>query len=153
MSTSIAPMRLPACGSTARLGGRALNAEEPRNRCPFPHVPVLSKGGSHGRQTVKTGATGPVSYQHKRRLRSTLLVSEVRRLARAAQSGRQESGKLGQSGREGAEGQRSFIVAHDISDRLVGTQILMHGSLPECAFKSAAHCWTEGPGPPPATCY
>src|SRR5262249_43404931 len=76
---------------------------------PFPHVPVLSEGGSHGRQTVKKGTTGPVSYQHERRLRSTLLVSKVRGLARAAQGGRQESRKLGQSGREGAEGQRSFI--------------------------------------------
>jgi len=73
----------------------------------------------------KRGPSGPVSYQHKRRPRSTLLVSKVQRLARTAQGGRQKGRKLGESGREGVEGRRGFIVADrhrytDIEDYLVG---------------------------------
>ena len=53
---------------------------------------------------------------------------------------------------------RSFIIACDISDCLVGltlgqVRILdCTGSLPACAFRSSAHCWTKGPGvAPPAS--
>jgi hypothetical protein len=46
---------------------------------------------------VKKGSSGTVSYQRKRRPRSTLLVSKIRRLARTAQGSRQEGWKFGQT--------------------------------------------------------
>jgi hypothetical protein len=96
-----------------------------RNHCLFPYVAVTSQGANDGRRSVKKGSSGPVPYQHKRRPRSTLLVSEIRRLARTAQGSRQEGWKLGDSGREGAEGWCRFIVVKrhrytDISDCSVG---------------------------------
>jgi hypothetical protein len=46
---------------------------------------------------VKKGSSGTVSYQRKRRPRSTLLVSKIPRLARTAQGSRQEGWKLGET--------------------------------------------------------
>src|SRR5262249_25899230 len=110
---------------------------------PFLLVLVLSEGGSHARRSVKKGTARPVSYQHKRRPRSALLVSKVRRVARSAQGGRPKGRKLGKSGREGA---KDFLVVGDISDGSVGLTLGQvrsfdaRGRTPHVRSKSAAHC-------------
>ena len=95
------------------------------NHCPSPSFLCCLRRQPWQMIRQKRGPSGPVSYQHKRRPRSTLLVSKVQRLARTAQGGRQKGRKLGESGREGVEGRRGFIVADrhrytDIEDYLVG---------------------------------
>src|SRR5258706_6489439 len=95
------------------------------NHCPSPSFLCCLRRQPWQMIRQKRGPSGPVSYQHKRRPRSTLLVSKVLRLARTAQGGRQKCRKLGESGREGVEGRRGFIVVDrhrytDIEDYLVG---------------------------------